>query len=233
MAGEARVAELDPFDLLDTEAERVARFFESGPDWNKPTRCVGWSVRDLLAHIDAVEVYHTACLDDAVPALLEEWGKKGATDLDSANDLGVRERRELPVDEVLASWRERNLEVRRRIRECGRDGKMGSSVGPYPCGLMAFHVASEYATHGDDLAIEMSATERDARTQWRAKISEFAIEENEKPVTFEAKGDSYVVRTGDKEATLPVADFVEAVTGRLPDDYPIDPELRSALRALA
>jgi len=233
MAGEARVADLDPFDLLDTEAERVARFFESGPDWEKPTRCKGWDVRDLLAHVDAVETYHTACLDDAVQSFFEEMGKKGATDLDSFNALGVRERRDVPIEDVLKSWRERNREVRRRMRESGRDGQMGSSVGPYPVGLMAFHVASEYATHGDDLGIEMSADERAARTAWRAKVSEFAIEENEKPVTFERAGDSYVVRSGDKETTLPVADFVEAVTARLPDDYAIDAELKDALRALA
>jgi uncharacterized protein (TIGR03083 family) len=233
MAGEARVADLDPFDLLDTEAERVARFFENGPDWTKPTRCKGWEVRDLLAHLDAVETYHTACLDDRVQDFFEEQGKKGATDMDSFNALGVRERRELPVEEVLKSWRERNREVRRRMRESGRDGKMGSSVGPYPIGLMAFHVASEYATHGDDLAIDIPAAERDERTAWRTKVSEFAVEEAEKPLTFERTGDAYIVRSGGKEATLPAADFVEAVTARLPDDHTLDPELKDALRALA
>ncbi len=230
MAGEARVSDLDPFDLLDQEAERCARYFESSPDWSKSTRCAGWDVRDLLAHVDAVEVYHTACLDDAVQALFEEWGKKGVTDMDSANDAGVKERRDTPVADVLASWKERNADVRRRLRERGRDGTLGSSVGPYPVGLMAFHIASEYATHFDDL---YETVDDPARTAWRAKVSEFALEEAEKPVEFDARGDSYVVRSGDKEATLPLADFVEAVTARLPDEYAIDPELRDALRALA
>jgi uncharacterized protein (TIGR03083 family) len=233
MAGEQRVADLDPFDLLDTEAERCARFFEGSPDWTKPTRCAGWDTRDLLAHVDAIEVYHAACLDDALPSLFEEWGKKGATDLNAVNDLGVKERRVKSPDELIASWRNGNASVRRGLRERGRDGSMASSVGSYPTGLMAFHIASEYATHADDMGVEIPPDERDARTAWRAKVSEFALEEAEKPVTFESLGGSYVVRSGDKEATLPIADFVDAVTGRLPDDYPIDPDLRAALRALA
>src|SRR5438309_4198410 len=109
MAGEARVADLDPFDLLDTEAERVARFFEGSGEWEEPTRCEGWSVRDLLAHADAVEVYHTACLDDALPALFEEMGKKGATGMDSFNTVGVEGRRSKDGGELLESWRQSNL----------------------------------------------------------------------------------------------------------------------------
>jgi len=233
MAGEARVADLDPFDLLDTEAERVARFFESGPDWSLPTRCEGWNVHDLLAHVDGVEVYHTACLDDSLAALFEEAGKKGASDVDSFNGMFVEDGRSKSTDELLASWRTRNADVRKRLRERGRDGSLSSSVGPYPVGLMAFHIASEYATHADDMGVEIPAAERAARTAWRAKVSEFAVEETDKPVTFEARNGSHVVRVGNKEATLPDADFVEAVTARLPKDYAIDPEVRDGLRALA
>lgn len=233
MAGEQRVADLDPFDLLDAESERCARFFDSGPDWSVATRCEGWDVRDLLAHVDGVEVYHTACLDDSLGALFEEMGKKGATDVDSFNGIAVEEGRSKPVEELLASWKGRNADVRRRLRERGRDGTLSSSVGPYPVGLMAFHIASEYATHADDMGVSIPAAERDARTAWRAKVSEFALEESDKPVVFEARSGSHVVRLGDREVTFPDAQFVEAVTARLPKDYAIDAELRDALRALA
>lgn len=233
MAGESRVADLDPFDLLDTESERVARFFESSPDWSAPTRCEGWDVKDLLAHVGGVERYHLACLDDAVPALFEELSKQGANDLDSFNAIPVREGRSKSTDELFEIWRARNLEVRRRMREKGREATMGSSVGPYPVGLMAFHVASEYATHGDDMSVVIADPDRSARTVWRTKVSEFALEEAGKDVSFEARDGSHVVRSASREAVLPDADFVEAVTARLPKDYPIDQELREALRALA
>jgi uncharacterized protein (TIGR03083 family) len=233
MAGEQHVADLDPFDLLDAESERVARFFESSPDWTAPTRCEGWDVKDLLAHVAGVELYHTACLDDSIGPLFDEMGKRGATDVDSFNGLLVEEGRSKPVEELLETWKERNASVRRRLRERGRDGTLSSSVGPYPAGLMAFHIASEYATHADDMGVEIGPSERDARTAWRAKVSEFALEEAGKGVEFGSKDGSHVVRLGDKQAQLPDADFVEAVTARLPPNYPIDPELRGALRALA
>ena len=39
------------------------------------------------------------------------------------------------------------------MRELGVGGTMASSVGPYPVDLMAFHIASEYATHADDMDV--------------------------------------------------------------------------------
>jgi uncharacterized protein (TIGR03083 family) len=233
-AGEQRIADLDLFDLLDTEAERCAEFLSSEPDWSAPTRCEGWNVRDMLSHFAGVETYHLACLDDAIGALFEEAGKDGVNDFNSFNDWIVRKRAEMSTDEVFEEWRTKNLEVRRRMRELGRDGSMSSSVGPYPVGLMAAHIASEYATHADDMDVEIPDAEQAGRAAWRRKVSLFAIEEAQKDVTVSERGpDEFVVRSGDKEAVLHETDFVEAVTARLGDDHPLDPELRAALRALA
>ena len=107
---------------------------------------------------------------------------------------------------------------------------MSSSVGPYPVDLMAFHIASEYATHADDMGVDVPGAERESRTAWRAKVSLFALKETDKPVQVEHKDGNYTVRASGKEATLSQADFVEAVTARLKT---IDPELQDALRALA
>jgi uncharacterized protein (TIGR03083 family) len=233
MAGERHVAHLDPFALLDVEADRVYAFFTSNPDWDADTRCEGWRVRELLAHVDGVEVYHTACLDDRVQQLFEEGGKHGATDMDSFNDWLIRDREDKTTDEVIESWRRANLDVRKRLRERGRDGSMASSVGPYPVGLMAFHVASEYATHADDMHVAIPSAEADERTAWRLAVSRFALEEASKPVTIEEAGSDYGVSVGDKTAVLRAEDLVEAVTARLPKDFAIDPEIREALRALA
>jgi uncharacterized protein (TIGR03083 family) len=229
MPGEQHVADLDPFDLLDAESERVAKFF-AGVDEKtlaRDTRCEGWRVREILSHLDGVEVYHTACLDDTIPALFEEANKSGVGDF---NDWIVQMRADAAPEEVRESWKKANADVRKQLRERGRDGTLSSSVGPYPVGLMAFHIASEYATHADDMDVPVSDAERAERTAWRDKISRFALEEVGKPVELEERDDSYLVRAAGKEATLSRADFVEAVTARLKT---IDPELQDALRALA
>jgi uncharacterized protein (TIGR03083 family) len=233
VAGESHIADLDLFELYDLEAERVAAFFSSGPDWTKATRCEGWRVRELLSHCAGVETYHLACLDDAIGALFEEAGKDGVTGVDSFNDWIVTKRAEQSTDEVFDEWRTKNLEVRRRMRDLGRDGSMSSSVGPYNVGLMAAHIASEYATHADDMDVEIPDADQAGRAAWRRKVSLFAVEEAGKPVTVEARGEDLIVRSADKEAVLHETDFVEAVTARLPADHPLDSELRDALRALA
>lgn len=235
MVDTSDIDDLDPFDLLDTESERVDAFLSSLDEegWNKQTRAELWRVREMLSHLDGVEVYHTACLDDRVKELWEEAQKHGAKDGDSFNAWFVEERAGKPVQEVLESWRAANAEVRRRMRERGREGTMSSSVGKYPVGLMAFHIASEYATHADDMAVPMDDSERAAQLAWRAKVSLFAIKEADKPVRVEPRGEEFVVRLDGKEATISRHDFVEAVTARLPEDHPLDPEVRDALRALA
>ncbi len=232
MPGEEHVARLDPFDLLDEESERVARFFEdlSEEKLARDTRCEGWRVREILSHLDGVEVYHRACLDDRVQQLFEEATKAGAKGMNDFNDWLVRDRADKPAPEVRKTWREANLDVRNRLRERGRDGSLSTSVGPYPVGLMALHIASEYATHADDMDVEVPADERDRQTVWRAQVSLFALEEAEKPVEVEPSGSGYVVRAADKELTLSKSDFVEAVTARLKT---IDQDLQDALRALA
>jgi uncharacterized protein (TIGR03083 family) len=232
MAGEAHVSNLDPFDLLDVESERVGRFFaDLDPDkLGRDTRCEGWRVREIISHLDGVEVYHRACLDDAIPALFAEAAKGGVKGMNDFNDWIIRERADLRPEDVRDSWQAANADVRKRLRERGRDGSLATSVGQYPVGLMTFHIASEYATHADDIDVDVPEQERVARTAWRAQVSRFALEETEKPVQVDVEGDAYVVKANGKQLTLSASDFVEAVTARLKT---IDPDMQEALRALA
>lgn len=229
------VSGLDPFDLMDAESERLSDFFGSLSDdeWLRDTRCAGWRRRELVSHLAGADTYHTACLDDAIEALFAEGARNGATDLNSMNDWMIRVRAERSADDVLAEWRDLNASVRRRMRERGADATMASSVGPYPVDLMGFHLASEYATHYDDMEGPLSEADVDARTAWRDAVSRFALKEAGKPVAVEPEGDGYRVDAGDEAFTLSRRDFVEAVTARLPADHPIPASLREALRALA
>ena len=98
MTDDHELVGLDPFNILDQEAGRLDAFFStrSGEEWLRPTRCDEWTVADVLRHLAATEVYHQACLDGTVAALVTQVGERGATDLDSANALGVADSRTGP-----------------------------------------------------------------------------------------------------------------------------------------
>ena len=231
------LAGLDPFDIFDTEAARLDRFFSSLDDdgWNRPSRCDGWTVRDVLAHLAGEESYNHACLDDDIDGffeLLEREGVRGG--FDGFNEWCVRKRHGLPVDRVLDEWRTKNAETRARMRALGRDGTLHTSAGPYPAGLQAFHYDSEYATHADDVGAPVTREETGDRLDWRARVGLFVLEEQGSTVRVERACGQFQVQLDDGlTAGLSPEDFVTATVGRLPAGHPLDARVRSALRCLA
>jgi uncharacterized protein (TIGR03083 family) len=222
----------DPFDLMDAECRRLVDFFASLDEkgWAQDTRCEGWRRREIVSHLAAGETYNRACLDDEVQQFFEDYAKRGGTDLNSFNDVTVKERAERTADEVLSEWRGTNDYTRSEMRKRGRDGSIATSVGPYPVELQAFHLASEYATHADDMGVPISDDDKAKQLAWRLAFSKIAVEEAKKPVQISSDGGQVTVKAGEKQATLSESDFVEAVAARLKT---IDPELQDALRALA
>ena len=226
---------LDPFDIYDAEANRLDAYFSSltGPDWDHASRCEGWSVRDVLAHLAGQELYNRACLDDDLDGLFDLLTKEGVADLGAFNDWCVRQRRGLPVEEVLDEWRRRNGETRVRMRGLGADARIPTMAGPYPVGLQTFHYASELATHADDVGVPVEPGEEPGRTFWRARVGMFALEEREAPVRVERIAGGFRVELDGRAAELSAADFVDATTGRLKNGHALAPELREALVCLA
>jgi uncharacterized protein (TIGR03083 family) len=227
--------DLNPFDIFDAEAARLDAYFSGLTErkWNRPSRCAGWSVRDVLAHLAGEELYNHACLDDDLEGLFAALEKEGVDDLASFNEWCVTTRRDLPVTEVLAEWRRENGDTRRRMRQRGADETIPTMAGPYPVGLQTFHYASEFATHADDVGVPVADEEEPARSDWRARVGLFALSEKDAPVHVEETGGGYRVRLGEHEADLSKAEFVDATTARLPDDHPLPSVLRTALRCLA
>lgn len=226
--------DLDPFAIFDSEAERLDRFFSGlkDDDWTRPSRCEGWTVRDVLAHLAGEEDYNHACLDNDLDGLWSRLEKKGVSGLAGFNDWCVRARRAMPVEEVLDEWRTRSGDTRRRMRDLGRDARLPTMAGPYPVGLQAFHYASEYATHGDDVGVPVDDARE--RTAWRVVVGRFALAEKGAPVVVADDDDGdLVVRTPQALGRLTPAEFVEATVGRLPAGHPLDTGLRDALRCLA
>jgi len=224
---------LDPYDLMQVEAERLDRFF-AGLDeaaWAQPSRCAGWSVRDVLAHLLASEQYNTASLDGTVADFLGSLGARGATDLSSANELGIRDLDDRATEDLIQEWRTVNERTRERFRQ--RDGgDVDTSVGAYPARWQAFHLAFELATHADDVGVPVTAQEEAARTAWQAQFGRFALKELNKDLEIKAANGATQVRGDGIDLELPDAVFVQAAAARLGDDGPLDAEQRALLSAV-
>jgi uncharacterized protein (TIGR03083 family) len=216
---------LDPYAILDAEAERIDRFLSALPDgdpaWEVITGCPAWTRRDMIAHLAAAEEYHHACFDDALGPLFERFLAAGASDLHGFNALGVSERAGRTPSEVLDEWRRANGQTRASFRERG-DHDMATSVGAYPARWQAFHVASELATHADDLGVPVADDEAEARLRWRARFSRFALMEAKPDVTARAADGGTEVTSADGTITVDDVTFVQAVAGRAPDDVLLD-----------
>jgi uncharacterized protein (TIGR03083 family) len=223
---------LDPYDLMDAEAARLDRFF-AGLDaaaWSRPSRCAGWSVRDLLAHLLASEQYNSASLDGTVADFLASVGEKGATDLASANELGIRELDDRSPRQLLDGWRSANAATRAGFR--ARDGgEIDSSIGAYPARWQAFHLAFELAVHADDVGVPVDTSEAAARIAWQADFGRFALKELNKDLEIDTGNGVTHVRGDGLDIELPNAVFVDAVAARTDEDGPLDADARVLLSA--
>jgi len=232
MTDDRDLHDLDPYDLMDAEAARLDAYFSGlgEADWAKPSRCEGWSVRDVLAHLASSEDYNHASLEGTVGEFLAAWGEKGATDLTTANEIGIRALDDRSTDQLIADWRVANALTRAKLRE--RDGDdIDTSVGPYPARWQAFHLAFELAVHADDVGVPVAPAEAGARVAWEAAFGRFALKELDKDLNFEAANGTTHVEGDGIDIDLPDDVFVDAVAARLGPDAPFDAEQRTLLSA--
>ena len=232
MVDDADLQGLDPYDLMEAEAARLDRFFGGldTNDWARPSRCAGWSVRDVLAHLLSSEQYNRASLDGTVADFIAGVGARGASDIESLNQLGIRDLDERSTAELIDEWRGR---PRRPVRGFApRDGgDVDTSVGVYPARWQAFHLAFELAVHADDVGVPVTAQEEAARTAWQAQFGRFALKELNKDLEIKAGNGTTQVRGDGIDLELPDAVFVQAVAARLGDDGPLDAKQRELLSA--
>ncbi len=220
---------LDPYVLLDAEAGRIHEHLAALPEagWGEPSRCAGWSVRDVLCHLASSEGYHRACLDHDVAAFFAAGAAEGLDSLAGWNERGIRELDGIMNLDVLEQWRHSNAETRRGFREA--DGSdIDSSIGAYPARWQAFHVASELATHADDMRVPVSAAERDARREWRAHVSRFALAEAKPEASVTTTGGLTTVTSADTTVSVDDDLLIDGVAARLPADA-LDAAARSLL----
>jgi uncharacterized protein (TIGR03083 family) len=197
----------DPFPPYDAELRRLREHLR-GLDvdgWHAASYCEGWSVKDVLAHLAAGEAYNQACLDEALAELNFSGG------IDAWNARAVAERRDRSPAEVLEEWAQRQADVRERWGRLGADASIPTSVGPYPLRLQVWHLAQEYATHADDIGVQVPDHEREARLLWRCAFGLFAREEEGRPLQARMEDGGMVLEGGH---VLDLESFVALLTER-------------------
>ena len=133
--------------------------------------------------------------------------------------------------ELLSMWRAANLESRQGFRARG-GGTIDTSVGEYPCRWQAFHVASELATHADDVFVPVADDEDELRWAWRVAFSRFALAEARPEVVVEPLGGGqWRVRTDGLKVEVDEHDLMEGVMGRLDDSSGLTTDELALLRA--
>ncbi len=221
----------DPFLTLDLEVGRVQSLLESlkPEEWTKPTCCEGWSVRDIVAHLDSDEEYNEACLEDRVKEHIA-----GFKDLDTFNDQQIAKRAHLSNEAIFEQWVKRQTRVREEWGKLGLGATIQTFVGPYPLHAQIWHITSEYATHGDDMGVFVGEEEAEFRLMWRVQFSLHAVQEKENPPGLERTDEHIIVTLKDHQMSLSHEDFVAAVSVRLPlPENPDDRRVVEALRSLA
>jgi uncharacterized protein (TIGR03083 family) len=231
---ERYIAGIDAFGILDAEAARIDQYFATlrASMWAWPSRCEGWTVRDVLAHLTASEDYNRACLAGSVPDYLDAMQAKGMVDLDSLNAIGVAELDGVDGPELLVRWRAANGATRQALRARGR-GSVDTSVGPYPARWQALHLASELATHADDVGVPVRSGERDERRAWRAAFSRFALAETKPELEIVDDHARTAIHGDGIEVALDDDELIEAVADRAGDSSTLDPQAREVLSMMS
>src|SRR5438067_942772 len=200
----------NPFPVYDREISRLRAHLRGlkGTEWSARSHCRGWSVKDIVAHLSTDEVYNQACLDGTLRQLPFSGGLNGW------NGRGVRIRRSMSPVETRQEWEARQERVRRAWGAIGVNGRIPTSVGPYPLRLQVWHLAQEYAIHADDIEVPMSARDRQAQLRWRAAFGLFAAG------GFVQRGDCQRVRDrvrlhrADGDIELDLEAFIAYLTNR-------------------
>ena len=230
---DTELRDLDPYAAFDREAHHIEAAMKALPedDWQKPSRAEGWSVRDVLAHLMATEEYHRACLDGTVKQLMARMGERGATDLASANEIGIRDQDGKSNQQLLDEWSGSNARTRAGFRERG-DGTVDSSIGDYPARWQTFHLAVELAVHAGDMHLPVTPEHAAERARWMPPFARFALKESKPDVEVAAVGDGRTrVRKGDIEVEVDDHELVEGVASRLDESSRLNQSARDLLSA--
>lgn len=102
------VAHAEAGDLSRTEFGRVLALLESleGDDWQQPTYCTEWNVRDMVAHLAGAMTGSTSLREFMRQNVTHPYVKAAANSVDGTNRLQIEERANKTTAEIIAEFRQ-------------------------------------------------------------------------------------------------------------------------------
>ncbi|WP_420628530.1 maleylpyruvate isomerase family mycothiol-dependent enzyme [Candidatus Leptofilum sp.] len=94
--------------LSQTEYEQVLALLETldGSDWQQPTYCTEWNVRDMVAHLAGAVTGSTSRAEFLRQNVKHPYVKEAANGIDGTNRLQLEERLTKTPDELIAEFRQ-------------------------------------------------------------------------------------------------------------------------------
>jgi uncharacterized protein (TIGR03083 family) len=94
--------------LAQIEYEQVLTLLETldGDDWEQPTYCTEWNVRDMTAHLAGAVTGSTTVAEFVRQNVTHPYVKEAANSIDGTNKLQIEDRGEKRAHELIAEFRQ-------------------------------------------------------------------------------------------------------------------------------
>jgi uncharacterized protein (TIGR03084 family) len=187
--------------------------------WRKPTRCVGWTVADVVLHLAQTDELALASAQDRFAAGLHalSGGVERQGNVDDGAARLVAEQRGVPNPVLLDRWRTNSNGLRDVLGKSDPHRRVSWVAGQVSAQTLATTRLAECWIHAGDIAAGIGMTQMPtdrlqhiARLAWRTLPYAFAREGRELagPVAFELSGPS-----GARWSFLPEAQAVTVIEG--------------------
>jgi uncharacterized protein (TIGR03084 family) len=170
-------------------------------DWQRPSRCEGWTVADVVLHLAQTNEMAIASVDDRFAEYLAEVGRQlgdaPQSNVDDGAALMVAKERDQPLDELKARWRASVDDFLDRLEDADFNRRVMWVAGELSLRTLVTTRLAETWIHTGDVAhglgIQLEPTERlkhIARLAWRTLPYAFASAGRELsgPVAFDLEG---------------------------------------------
>jgi uncharacterized protein (TIGR03084 family) len=168
-------------------------------DWDRPSRCEGWTVADVVLHLAQTDELGIASAEGRMADAVEDLtGSTGSADsVDDAADLMVARERGRPGPEVHDRWQTSAARLRDALGRCDPGQRLVWVAGEIAARTLATTRLAETWIHAGDVAAAVgpapAPTDRlwhIARLAWRSLPYAFAREGTDLtgPVAFHLRG---------------------------------------------
>ncbi len=208
---------------LADEQAALTHMLEGRPDadWQRPSRCAGWTVADVMLHLAQTNEMAIASVDDRFPEYLDEVGRRVAAAGQSGTGLNVDDtaavfvaaERDRPLDDLKVRWHRSVDNFLDRLKGADLHRRVTWVAGQLSLRtLVATRLAETWIHAGDvayGLGVDVASTDRlqyIARLAWRTLPYAFARAGRELsgPVAFELRapdGDRWDFASGEPVTT--------------------------------